>query len=338
MKWTKYTVKTTTQAEDMVCDLLVANGITGIEIEDNIQISENDRKAMYIDILPVLPDDKETAYVSFYIAIEDGDLDTSLLNNGITIDETKSIDVEKLINSIRNGITELSEFVNVGEATITETVTEDSDWANNWKEFFKPFMIEGFLIKPTWEQTPDGVNENKVVHIDPGTAFGTGQHETTQLCIRGLRKYMRRNDQVLDLGCGSAILSIIAMKLGANHIVATDIDKIAVEASKDNVALNGILDKEFEVYEGDILTNSELQDKIGNGKYDIVVANILADVIILLSPFVHKYLKIGGHFISSGIIYTKEQAVRQAIEANEFLEIEEIIQQGDWISACAYRK
>lgn len=318
MKWNKYKLKTTTEAVDCVSGTLIELGISGIQVEDNIPLSEADRKAMYIDYLPVLPDDDGVAYISFYTEESEND--------------------EELLKKLRNKLKELSIFLDIGDGTIEKDITEDADWVNNWKEFFKSFTVGDFYIKPTWEEINDEYNDMNKIEIDPGTAFGTGKHETTQLCINQLAKYMKSGYDVLDLGCGSGILSIAAKKLGASKLAMTDIDKAAIIATIENFNVNSIRTDDVLILEGNVLNDENMQTQIGFEKYDIVIANILADVIIPMSGMVHKFLKKGGVFISSGIIYMKEDEVKRAIEDNMELEFLEVVEQGDWRAIVARKR
>lgn len=314
MKWNKYTIKTRTEAEDLISAALMDTGIEGIEIEDNVPLSEEDKKKMFIDILPVLPPDEGVAYVSFYLEPEQNQ--------------------EEILSRVREELKNLSAFCDIGEGTITETTTEDKDWINNWKEFFKPFTIDDIVIKPTWEPLTEEMEGKTVIEIDPGTSFGTGKHETTQLCIRQLRKYVDEDTVLLDVGCGSGILSIIASKLGSKDITGTDIDVHAVESAVENMKENHVAQTDFSMYAGDLISDNSLKETVGFEKYDVIVANILADVIIPLSGVIAPHMKKGGIFISSGIIYMKEEEVKAAIESNG-LEIIEITHQGDWVSITA---
>ena len=318
MKWTKFTLKTTTEAVDLISSMLDELGIEGIEIEDNIPLSDADTKGMFIDILPELPPDDGTALVSFYL--ED-------LTN-----------LERILRDIEEGLDDLSQFVDVGERTIAISETEDKDWINNWKQYFKPFTVDDILIKPTWEDVPEGHEDKLLIQIDPGTAFGTGQHETTQLCIRQLRKYVNDQSVILDVGTGSGILGIAALKLGAKQVFGTDLDENAIVAVRENLEANDISPDRFQVVQGNIIDDKEIQDQAGYECYDIVAANILAPVIIMLQGEIAKHLKHGGIFITSGIINMKEQDVREAMEANEELEIIETTYQGEWVSITARRK
>lgn len=318
MKWTKFTLKTTTEAVDLVSCMLDEIGIEGIEIEDNIPLSEADTKGMFIDILPELPPDDGTAKVSFYLE--------------------KLDELERILSEIEDGLDDLSQFVDVGERTIAMSETEDKDWINNWKQYFKPFTVDDILIKPTWETIPEEHKDKLLIQIDPGTAFGTGMHETTQLCIRQLRKYVNEESKVLDVGTGSGILGIAALKLGAKEVFGTDLDENAITAVGENLESNDISSEKFTVVQGNIIDEKEVQDQAGYECYDIVAANILAPVIIMLQGEIAQHMKHGAIFITSGIINTKEDDVRAAMEANEELEILETTYQGDWVSITCRRK
>lgn len=316
MKWNKYTIETTTAAEDFVSSMLSDLGVEGVEIEDNIQLTQDDTAKMFIDFLPELPPDDGIGRVSFYL---DCDVDNT-----------------ELLEQVKEGLEELRLFVEVGAGTISESETEDKDWMNNWKEFFHAFTIDDILIKPTWETVEEEDKDKILIEIDPGVSFGTGKHETTQLCIRQLRKYMKAGDEVLDLGCGSGILSIIALKLGAGHVVGTDIDDACLTSTYENMEVNHLPKELGMFYVGNLIDDVELQNKVGEEVYDVVVANILADVIIPMAPVVPARLKKGGIFITSGIINFKEEAVREAIEATG-LEILEINHQGEWVNITAQK-
>lgn len=315
MKWNKYTLKTTTKATDLVSSMLMDLGINGIEIKDNIPLSPEDKKKMFIDFLPELPEDNGEAFLSFYME--------------------ESQDEAARLNEIREGLNELKDFIDVGECSIEKEVTEDKDWINNWKQYFKSFMVDDIVIKPTWEEVKEEYNGKLLIEIDPGIAFGTGMHETTQLCIRQLKKYVKSNTNILDVGCGSGILSIVALKLGAKSAVGIDIDENAITAAYENLQVNKLSKERCKVYSGNILEDKELRDKTGYECYDIVVANILADVLIPLSDIVPKHLKEGGYFITSGIIDTKEEEVVKTIEANPYFEIVEVTRQNEWSSVTA---
>lgn len=314
MKWNKFTIKTTTEAEDYLSAMLDEIGVEGIEIEDNVPLSKEDQSAMFIDFLPELPKDNGTSRVSFYI---DADKD-----------------YEEILERVRAGIEEWRQFVDIGEGTIIQSQTEDIDWQNNWKKFFSAFTIDDILIKPTWEELKEEDADKTLIEIDPGVSFGTGKHETTQLCIRQLRKYMKEDAKILDVGCGSGILSIVALKLGAGEVVGTDIDKDCIFSTQDNLKVNHLEEKKTAFYVGNLIEDAALQKQVGEGKYDIVVANILADVIIPMAPVIPARLKEGGIFITSGIIDFKEEEVKNAIQKAGF-QIMETNYQGEWVNITA---
>ncbi|MBQ9157373.1 MAG: 50S ribosomal protein L11 methyltransferase [Eubacterium sp.] len=319
MKWNKLTIETTTQAEDMLSWELSEMGITGVEIEDHVPLTEEERKIMYVDLLPdeIAPDDG-TARISCYV------------------DEKEDLDA--VIARIQDKLEEISAFLPVGSRKITLGTTEEEDWINNWKVFFKPFRLDdNIVIKPTWETLSDQKDDDIVIEIDPGTAFGSGSHETTKLCISQLKKYVTPKTQLLDVGTGSGILSIIGLKLGASYAMATDIDPNAIRATNENFEINGVAEGQAQVQRVNILDPEEagaFYEENAGKKYDIVVANILADVIIPLSAIVTPLLKEDGVFITSGIINTMEDAVREAMIENHF-EIIEINHMKDWVSITA---
>lgn len=327
MKWKKYTITTTTAAEDLVSGMLMELGMEGVEIEDNIQLSENDTKAMFVDFLPELPPDEGVGKVSFYLESDE---------EGIHYPEGISGE-EDMFCKIAEGLKELEDFVDVGEGTVSSDETEDKDWINNWKQYFKPFMVNDIVIKPTWEDVPEGMEGKMVVNIDPGTAFGTGSHETTQLVIKQMDMYIKEGDRLLDVGTGSGILSVIGLMLGASHVLGTDLDPNAIIATAENMEANDISSELYEVIEGNIIDDKQIQDYAGYECYDVVTANILADIIIPLLSEIAVHMKVGGVIITSGIIDMKEQAVKDAFAANDSFEILEVTYQGEWVSITAKR-
>ena len=320
MRWNKYTIETTTAAEDYMSSMLLELGIEGVEIEDKIPLSEEDQADMFIDFLPELPPDDGVSYVSFYIE-DDGTDDTELLKQ------------------VKIALEELREQVDVGTGIITSDQTEDLDWMNNWKEFFKSFSIDNILIKPTWEELSVEDQDKILIEIDPGVSFGTGKHETTQLCIRQLQKYIGnvvKAPKVLDVGCGSGILSIVALKLGAREVIGTDLDADCIISSQENMTVNHLSEELGVFYKGNLIDDTELQEKVGTEEYEIVVANILADVIIPMAPVIPSRLKEGGYFITSGIIDFRANEVKEAIE-KAGLKVIEINHQGEWVNITAQK-
>ncbi|RHB42513.1 50S ribosomal protein L11 methyltransferase [Dorea formicigenerans] len=314
MKWKQFRLKTTTQAEDIVSSMLADLGIEGVQIEDKIPLTEQDKEQMFVDILPDIPDDDGTAYLTFYLDEEE--------------------DVAPVLMNVRKELEDMRAFLDVGECTIEESETEDVDWVNNWKQYFHQFYIDDILVIPSWEKVKPEDSDKMVIHIDPGTAFGTGMHETTQLCIRALKKYVTSETEILDVGCGSGILGMLALKFGAKHSLGTDLDPCAIDATHENMEVNGIRKDQYEVMIGNIIDDTAVQDAVGYEKYDIVAANILADVLVPLTPVIIHQMKPGAVYITSGIIEDKEQVVVDVVKAAG-LEVLEVNHQGEWVSVVA---
>lgn len=314
MKWKQFRLKTTTQAEDIVSSMLADLGIEGVQIEDKIPLTEQDKEQMFVDILPDIPDDDGTAYLTFYLDEEE--------------------DMAPVLMNVRKELEDMRAFLDVGECTIEESETEDVDWVNNWKQYFHQFYIDDILVIPSWENVKPEDSDKMVIHIDPGTAFGTGMHETTQLCIRALKKYVTSETEILDVGCGSGILGMLALKFGAKHSLGTDLDPCAIDATHENMEVNGIRKDQYEVMIGNIIDDTAVQDAVGYEKYDIVAANILADVLVPLTPVIIHQMKPGAVYITSGIIEDKENVVVEAVKAAG-LEVLEVNHQGEWVSVVA---
>ncbi len=314
MKWNKFRLKTTTESEDIVSSMLMDLGIQGIEIEDKIPLTQTDKQQMFVDILPEIAADDGVAYISFYLEEDE--------------------DKETILAQVRAELAEMGDYLDLGECTIEESQTEDVDWVNNWKQYFHQFYVDDVLIIPSWEEVKPEDEDKMIIHIDPGTAFGTGMHETTQLCIRQIRKHVTEDTMILDVGCGSGILGMLALKFGAKYSVGTDLDPCAIDATHENMEVNGISKDQYEVMIGNIIDDKEIQDKVGYEKYDIVVANILADVLVPLTPVIVNQLKTGGIYITSGIIDNKEETVVNAVKAAG-LEVLEVTYQGEWVSVTA---
>ena len=314
MKWNKFRIKTTTEAEDIVCSSLMDLGIQGVEVEDKIPLTQREKEQMFVDILPEIDVDDGVAYISFYLEEDE--------------------DKEKMLQAVREELKEIGTYVNVGSMEIEESQTEDVDWVNNWKQYFHQFTIDDVLIIPSWEDVQPEDEDKMIIHIDPGTAFGTGMHETTQLCIRQIKKYVTEDTEILDVGCGSGILGMLALKFGAKHSTGTDLDPCAIDATHENMDVNGISRDQYRVMIGNIIDDKEVQDQVGYDRYDIVAANILADVLVPLTPVILNQMKKGGIYITSGIIDDKEETVVNAVKAAG-LEVLEVTHQGEWVSVTA---
>lgn len=325
MKWKKFMVKTTTEAEDIIISTLYDIGLEGAQIEDKVPLTPLEKEQMFVDILPDGPEDDGIAYLSFFVEEkEDGTME--LLG--------EPVDTDTVVARMQAELEDLKSFLNIGEGSIMVSETEDIDWIKNWKKYFHQFYIDDLLVIPSWEEVKPEDKDKKILHIDPGTAFGTGMHETTQLCIRQLKKYITPETELLDVGTGSGILSIVSLMYGIHHAVGTDLDPCAVEAVRENMETNHIPAEKFDMMIGNIITDKAVQDKVGYNKYDIVVANILADVLVPLTPVIVNQLKTGGIYITSGIIDNKEQTVVDAVKAAG-LEVLEVTYQGEWVSVTA---
>ena len=314
MKWNRFTVKTKTEAEDIVISTLAEVGIEGVEIQDKQPLTEEDKAQMFVDIMPEGPADDGVAYLNFYLE--------------------EDADKEAILKDVREALDDLKNFMDIGEATIEESQTEDKDWINNWKQYFHQFYVDDILIVPSWEEVKAEDKDKMILHIDPGTAFGTGMHETTQLVIRQLKKYVTPDTEMLDVGTGSGILGIVALKLGAKHVLGTDLDPCAVPAVAENKEANQIVDETFDMVIGNIIDDKAIQDQAGYEKYDIVTANILADVLIPLTPIIVNQMKKGAYYITSGILDVKEEVVVEAVKAAG-LTVVEVTHQGEWVSVTA---
>lgn len=346
MKWKKLTVKTVTDAEDIIISELYDLGLEGAMIEDHVPLTAWEKEQMFVDILPDGPEDDGIAYLSFFVEVPSDDEEKGIATqNGLSDDMDNSYfivsngqapDMDALVEAVRNKLSEIREYMDIGEGSITISETEDKDWLNNWKEFFHQFYIDDLLVTPSWEEIKPEDQDKKILHIDPGTAFGTGMHETTQLCIRQLKKYITPETVLLDVGTGSGILAIVSLMYGIKEAVGTDLDPCAVEAVRENIEVNGVNADRFEMMIGNIISDPEIQDRVGYERYDIVVANILAEVLLPLTPVVKKCLKPGGIYITSGIIAEKEQLVVDAVKAAG-MEVLEVTRQNEWVSVTARR-
>ena len=317
MKWNRFTIKTKTEAEDVIISALADVGVEGVEIQDKQPLTETDKEQMFVDIMPEGPADDGIAYLNFYLE-----------------EDTETAPV---LEKVRAVLEEVRGYMDIGEGTITKSQTEDKDWINNWKEYFHQFYVDDILIVPSWEEVKEEDKDKMLLHIDPGTAFGTGMHETTQLVIRQLKKFVTKDTQMLDVGTGSGILGIVALKLGAAHVVGTDLDPCAIPAVADNKEANDIKDETFDMLIGNIIDDKEVQDTVGYEKYDIVTANILADVLVPLTPVIVNQMKKGAYYITSGILDVKEEVVIKAVK-DAGLQLVEVTHQGEWVSVTARKE
>ena len=328
MKWMKFRIKTVVDAEDIIISELYDRGLEGAQIEDKVPLTALEKEQMFVDILPESEEDDGVAYLSFFVEEQD---DGTLLLEGAPAEKAD------VLARIDEALAEVRSFMEIGEGTVTVSETEDIDWINNWKQYFHQFYIDDLLVIPSWEEVQEKDRDKKILHIDPGTAFGTGMHETTQLCIRQIKKHLTPETVLLDVGSGSGILAILALMYGAKYALGTDLDPCAVEAVAQNKEANGIPGEAFDLLIGNIITEKEVQDRVGYERYDIVTANILADVLVHLTPVITQHLKSGGVYITSGIIEGKEETVRQAVEAAG-LSVLEVTRQGEWVSVTARKE
>ena len=312
MDWIQVSIYTTSTGIEPVSGRLLQLGITGIEIEDEADFKdflENNRDSWdYVDEELLKQKEGETC-VKTYIADDEPEMLSSIK---ASMKELKEYDVE-------------GEY---GRLEISLGNIKEEDWANNWKKYFHTMEIgDSLIIKPYWEEAPE--TDRKIFEINPGLTFGTGSHHTTRLCLEDIEKTVKENDVVLDLGCGSGILSIVSLMFGAKKAIAVDIDNNSLETAYDNLSRNDIDKSKYDVVIGNIITDTELQNKISEEKYDIVLANIVADVIISILPFVKKVIKENGTFITSGIIEDRICDVKDALLENGF-EILSENRSADW--------
>ena len=325
MKWVKFRIKTVTEAEDIIISTLYDLGLEGAQIEDKVPLTAMEKEQMFVDILPDGPEDDGIAYLSFFVEEkEDGSLEVA----------GEKTTTEAVLADVKRELEDLRQFMDIGEASVVVDETEDIDWINNWKQYFHQFYVDDILIVPSWEEVKAEDKDKMILHIDPGTAFGTGMHETTQLVIRQLKKYVTPDTEMLDVGTGSGILGIVALKLGAKHVLGTDLDPCAVPAVAENKEANQIVDETFDMVIGNIIDDKAIQDQAGYEKYDIVTANILADVLIPLTPVIVNQMKKGAYYITSGILDVKEEVVVEAVKAAGLTGVE-VTHQGEWVSVTA---
>lgn len=321
MQWIEVNIYTTTDGIEPLCGRFYAVGLNGVQIKDAADFND------FIE--------NETQYWDY---IDESLEPLKTCETCVTVYLTDNADGRELLSHIRGTVAELRSLDDdnkFGRLEIELSGINEEDWANNWKKYYKPFNLgKNLLIKPEWEQLDDNEIKDKVVlSMNPGHLFGTGTHHSTQLCMIELEKYIRNGDRVLDLGCGSGILSILSLLLGADSAVAVDIDPAAPVTAMENLAMNGISPERYSVLVGNVIDDAALREKTG-GDYDVVVANIVADVIIAMSPTAYSLTKKGGIFISSGIIGPRGDEVREAVTGAGF-EITDIHEQSDWLCITA---
>lgn len=316
MRWNKIMIQTITEAEDIIICMLEDIGLEGAMIEDKVPLTPLEKEQMFVDIPPMEVEDDGIAYLSFFVEDEEGK------------------DVNVIVEEAKAVLDGLRETMDIGTGTITLSQTEDIDWINNWKKYFHQFTIDDLLVVPSWEEIREEDKGKKILRIDPGTAFGTGMHETTQLCIRAIKKYLTNGASILDVGTGSGILGIVALMYGADHIKATDLDPMAVEAVEDNLNKNNTPKDKFELKIGNIIDDDETKAWAGEESYDIIVANILHFVLKEVTPNIKPLLKKGGIYITSGIIDDKEDYMLDVMKENG-MEVLEVNHQGEWVGIVA---
>lgn len=317
MDWIKVVIYTTSEGIEPLSGRLYQLGITGLEIEDEQDFKdflENNKQYWdYVDDELIKEKEGETEVIAYVSDNAAGHEMLMAIRN--TVAELKSLDED-------------NEF---GRLEIEIDNTKEEDWANNWKKYFHPLEVgKKVMIKPEWEELSEPT-DRIVFNINPGMSFGTGSHYTTQLCIENLEDYVKSGVKVLDLGCGSGILSIISLLLGADSAFAVDIDPNAADIAYENAQRNDVDISKYTVKAGDIITNEGLQKEIAQNKYDVVLANIVADVIIALAPKAKEFMKEGGVFITSGIIEDRVEDVKAALDKCGFTVVK-IDQRKDWVS------
>lgn len=324
MEWLKCRIKTTTEATEVLGNLLVENGVQGFQIEDKLDLenflkSDEAKNWDYVDE-ELLDGVSEDCILTFYLS-QNAYGHEILLSVKSEIDRVRKIDLG----------------LDLGSLELTTDDVNDEDWINNWKKYYKPLKIgKNVVVKPLWEDY-DAKDGEVIFKIEPGHVFGTGLHHTTQLCVEQLENYVNKNTTVLDLGCGSGILSIIALLLGAESAFAVDIDKNAVKISYENAELNGIGKDKYTVKSGDVLSDTTLIDEICEKQFDVVVANIVADVIIAIKDFVKRSMKDTSVFVASGIIEERSLEVAEELKSAGFI-VKEINSKEGWSSIVSTLK
>lgn len=309
MRWTKFTIDTTEEAEDIVSALLYDYDITNIEIEDKAYVTPLEGEN-YEELVPDRGSDDGKSRVIFYV--EEGK------------------DFGKLLEDIRLGLDDLRKTADIGAGTIDISSTDEKDWRDKWKEFFHTFTVGDYTIIPSWEDAASHADKKHIIRMDPGITFGTGKHESTRMIIEEIPKFIHGGERVLDLGTGSGILSMIALREGASDVTATDIDPATKDAVKENFERNDLTLEKMHLVIGDLSSDKKVQQEVGEG-YNVVCANILADIIIGMLPQIKAAIKPGGVLLTSGIIDFKENEVKEALAQNGFA-VTEAHHDGEWVS------
>ena len=353
MKWLRLKIRTTVEAEDILVGSMQDIGLFGAEIVDHVPLTAAEKEQMFVDILPDAADNDGTAQVIFYVEMDDDGFlhlqdeqaafsATDAVRSGAGLEAVRTakqeaalkqgaITPEQMRVAVEQKIRELRSYCDIiGEGTVTMDETADLDWMNNWKQYFHQFWIDDILVIPSWEEPETGSRTPAAIfRIDPGTAFGTGMHETTQLCIREIRKHLTPETVLLDVGTGSGILSVLALMLGAKEAVGTDLDPAALPAVQENLAANGVPEEKCRVILGNLTDDEATQKEVGAEHYDIAVANILPDILVPLTPAVVRALKPGGTYITSGIVEGREPEVADAMRECGLTDIT-VEAQGEW--------
>jgi ribosomal protein L11 methyltransferase len=354
MKWICVTLNTLTSAEDLVSSAVISCGVTGIQIENNVPPSDREMKAMFNDILPEtapeMPPDDGSSRIMFYLRIHDDDDRTDDMPGGV-LDDSYMIhdriysdyEVSQILDSIGSRLKELRQYADIGPGTLELSVTSDKDWIDNWKQFYEPVRIGNILILPEWMDIPDEMSDEisegsvSLIRLNPGSAFGTGSHETTKLAVLGLQKYLNPGDRVLDIGTGSGILGLCALIIGASHITATEIDSGCVSCVEHNLNVNGFDSSVFSLHITNLL--DPLSD-FTESPCPVVTANILSPVIIALAApgFADRFTSPGGVFITSGLAASREDEVLRAFTSNPSWQVIDTLRMNDWISIIARKR
>ena len=321
MNWTEVSIYTTTNGIEIINGALLKLGINDAVIEDSSVFEDFiHNKTLNWDYYDEEIAKMQNCESCIKVYLADNNQGNLLVQ-----------EIYKFIENLKNDYKDMD----FGRLEIVTKVLNEEDWANNWKQFFKPFTIsDKIIIKPTWEELAEIKDDKIVLEIDPGMSFGTGQHHTTRLCIEQIIKHLNKDMEVLDMGCGSGILSIAAILLGAKKVTGIDIDENAVRIAKENAALNNIYEDRFALYCGDVTEDENLQDKIGYNKYDMIAVNIIAQIIMGMSFTFPKFLKKGGLVVASGVIKKYVDDVVDNFN-NLGFEILEINESEDWVSITA---